>query len=295
MVILHVQTEMDHVGTSGCIFCSEKGSGEHIRRIVGNSDVINSLSNTSYITEVTNSIRKQVENYFSSYKSTRANKFIVYFQNFTNTYDTIENLKLKYDSALIDKRIVGIEVATRPDCINEEIVKLLHSYSQKYYVCVELGLQTSNDITGNLINRGYNTTDFENAVYLLRKYNIDIVSHIMVGLPNETIKDVMNTVKFINNFDIQGIKVHSTYIVKNTKLEEMYLNKQYIPISLEYYLNCLEMILTNLNPNIIIHRINGDAPKELLVAPEWNSHKKWVLNGIDKILREKDLWQGCKF
>lgn len=288
---------MDHVGTSGCIFCSEKGSGEHIRRIVGNSDVINSLSNTSYITEVTNSIRKQVKNYFSSYKSTRANKFIVYFQNFTNTYDTIENLKLKYDSALIliDKRIVGIEVATRPDCINEEIVKLLHSYSQKYYVCVELGLQTSNDITGNLINRGYNTTDFENAVHLLRKYNIDIVSHIMVGLPNETIKDVMNTVKFINNFDIQGIKVHSTYIVKNTKLEEMYLNKQYISISLEYYLNCLEMILTNLNPNIIIHRINGDAPKELLVAPEWNSHKKWVLNGIDKILREKNLWQGCKF
>ena len=286
---------MDHVGTSGCIFCSEKGSGEHIRRIAGNSDVINNLSNTSYITEVTNSIRKQVENYFNSYKSTRANKFIVYFQNFTNTYDTIENLKLKYDSALIDKRIVGIEVATRPDCINEEIVKLLHSYSQKYYVCVELGLQTSTNITGNLINRGYNTTDFEKAVHLLRKYNIDIVSHIMVGLPNETIKDVMNTVKFINNFDIQGIKIHSTYIVKNTKLEEMYLNKQYMPISLEYYLNCLEMILTNLNPNIIIHRINGDAPKELLVAPEWNSHKKWVLNGIDKILREKDLWQGCKF
>ena len=146
-----------------------------------------------------------------------------------------------------------------------------------------------------MINRGYNTTDFEKAVHLLSKYNINIVSHIMVGLPNETIKDVMNTVKFINNFDIQGIKVHSTYIVKNTKLEEMYLNKQYIPISLEYYLNCLEMILTNLNPNIIIHRINGDAPKELLVAPEWNSHKKWVLNGIDKILREKDLWQGCKF
>lgn len=286
---------MDHVGTSGCIFCSEKGSGEHIRRIAGNSDVINNLSNTSYITEVTNSIRKQVENYFNSYKSTRANKFIVYFQNFTNTYDTIENLKLKYDSALIDKRIVGIEVATRPDCINEEIVKLLHSYSQKYYVCVELGLQTSTNITGNLINRGYNTTDFKKAVHLLRKYNINIVSHIMVGLPNETIKDVMNTVKFINNFDIQGIKIHSTYIVKNTKLEEMYLNKQYMPISLEYYLNCLEMILTNLNPNIIIHRINGDAPKELLVAPEWNSHKKWVLNGIDKILREKDLWQGCKF
>ena len=123
------------VGTSGCIFCSEKGSGEHLDSSV--------------------SIKNQVIDFFNSYKSERANKFIVYFQNFSNTYDTIENLKKKYDSALIDDRIVGLEVATRPDCINEDIVKLLKSYSEKYYVFVELGLQTSNDKTAKLINRGY--------------------------------------------------------------------------------------------------------------------------------------------
>ena len=304
------------ISTKGCIFCSEKGSGEHIARINGNADILHNLShidsaildstnsinkdfthittNSVYINQVCNSISSQVKNYFQSYKSERANKFIAYFQNFTNTYDTIENLKLKYDSALIDSRIVGLEIATRPDCINEEIVKLLSSYKNNYYVCIELGLQTSNDITGNLINRGYNTKDFESAVNLLNKYNIDVVSHIMVGLPNETIADIINTTNFINQFNLQGIKIHSTYVIKNTKLENMYLFNKYKTISLEYYLNCLEYIITHINSNIVIHRLSGDAPKELLVAPDWNSHKKWVLNGIDKILREKNLWQGCK-
>ena len=116
----------------------------------------------------------------------------------------------------------------------------------------------------------------------------------MVGLPNETIADIINTTNLINQFNIQGIKIHSTYVIKNTKLENMYLFNKYKTISLEYYLNCLEYIITHINPNIVIHRLSGDAPKELLVAPDWNSHKKWVLNGIDKILREKNLWQGCK-
>ena len=159
------------IGTSGCIFCSEIGSGEHI------------LCN--HIEDDVTSIQKQVKAYFSSYKATRANKFIAYFQNFTNTYDTLANLKAKYDAALIDEHIVGLEIATRPDCINEDIVKLIKSYSDKYYVCVELGLQTSNDETGKLVCRGYNSLDFSNADLLLNKYNIDVVAHIMVGLPGE--------------------------------------------------------------------------------------------------------------
>lgn len=260
---------------SGCIFCSSKGSGEHIN---SNQD-----------------ISKQVTNYFKSYKATRANKFIIYFQNFTNTYDNIENLKKKYDSALIDKRIVGLSIATRPDCINEDIVKLLKSYTDKYYVCVELGLQTSNEETGTLINRRYTNKDFSNAVTLLNKYNIDIISHIMVGLPNETFEDIENTVNFINNHNIQGLKIHSTYVVKNTKLAEMYLSGIYTPISLEYYLNTATYILTHISPNIVIHRVSGDSPKDLLLAPEWNLHKKWILNGLDKLMKEKDLWQGKEY
>ena len=260
---------------NGCIFCSGKGSGEHI----------NSSQN----------IEDQIRNYFESYKATRANKFLAYFQNFTNTYDTIENLRNKYNSALIDKRIVGLSIATRPDCINEDIVKLLKSYTDKYYVSVELGLQTSNEETGNLINRKYTNKDFSVAVALLNKYNIDVITHIMVGLPNETFEDIQNTVNFINNHNIQGLKIHSTYVVKNTKLADMYLSGTYTPISLEYFLNTTAYILTHISQDIVIHRVSGDSPKDLLLAPSWNLHKKWILNGLDKLMKEKDLWQGKKY
>ena len=268
------------LSTKGCIFCSEKGSGELIACANGNNQ----------ITKITN----QVKNYFSSYRSERANKFIAYFQNFTNTYDTLENLKAKYDAALIDDRIVGLEVATRPDCINEEIVKLLKSYTNKYYVCVELGLQTSNDETDKIINRGYNSNQFTQAVNLLNKYNIDVVTHVMVGLPGENFDDIKNTIEFINRHNIQGIKIHSTYVVKNTKLADMYLKGLYTPITLDYYLEALTYIITHISPDIVIHRISGDSPKDLLLAPEWNLHKKWVLNGFDKIMRDQDLYQGQK-
>ena len=259
----------------GCIFCSEKGSGEHIK--------------------IANNISQQVKNYFNSYKAERANKFIVYFQNFTNTYDSIENLKAKYNAALIDDRIVGISIATRPDCINEEIVKLLKSYSDKYYVSVELGLQTANEKIGKLINRCYTNIDFTNAVNLLNKYSIDIVTHIMIGLTTESEQDIRDTVNFLNKHNIQGLKIHSCYIVKNTKLEELYNADLYTPLELDYYLNSCAYVLTHINPNIIIHRVSGDAPKDLLIAPQWNLHKKWIINGLDKLLNERDLWQGMYY
>jgi len=261
-------------GYGGCAFCSERGSGEHI---------------------IPDKISNQVKNYFTSYKAERANKFIAYFQNFTNTYDSIENLKMKYDAALIDDRIVALAIATRPDCISEDVCKLLKSYSEKYYVWVELGLQTSNENTGKVINRGYTNEQFSNAVSLLNKYNIDVVTHIMVGLPGENFDDIKNTVEFINNHSIQGLKIHSTYVVKNTRLADMYFNGTYTPISLEYYLDCASYILTHISPDIVIHRVSGDAPKGLLIAPDWNLHKKWIINGLDKLLRDKDLYQGMDY
>ena len=262
------------VGYGGCAFCSERGSGEHI---------------------VPDKISNQVKNYFTSYKAERANKFIAYFQNFTNTYDSIENLKMKYDAALIDDRIVALAIATRPDCISEDVCKLLKSYSERYYVWVELGLQTSNENTGKIINRCYTDEQFSAAVSLLNKYNIDVVTHIMVGLPGENFDDIKNTVNFINNHSIQGLKIHSTYVVKNTRLADMYFNGKYTPISLEYYLDCASYILTHISPDIIIHRVSGDAPKDLLIAPDWNLHKKWIINGLDKLLRDKDLYQGMDY
>lgn len=259
-------------GYGGCIYCSEKGSGE----------LINNCGD----------IEKQVKHYFTTYKAERANKFIVYFQNFTNTYDTIENLKKKYDSALIDDRIIGLEVGTRPDCINEDVAMLLKSYKDKYYVCVELGLQTSSNEIGKIINRGYTSKQFTQAVKILNKYNIDVVAHIMVGLPNETKKDIENTVNFINSHKLQGVKIHSTYVVENTKLADMYKKGEYKALDLDDYLETLIDIITHLKPELIIYRISGDAPKDILLAPYWNKHKMWILHGFEKRFRARNLWQG---
>ena len=261
------------LSSSGCIFCSEKGAGELIK--------FSKLH-----------ISEQVNNFLNSYRGMRANKFIVYFQNFTNTYDSLENLKEKYDAALVSDKIVGISIATRPDCITEDIAKLIASYADKYDVSVELGLQTSNDNIGRIINRYYTTTQFKTAVNILRKYNIEIITHMMIGLPKESFVDIKDTVKFINNHDIQGLKIHSTYIVKNTVLASMYYNKEYEPITLDYYLDALTYVITHVRPDLIIHRISGDAPKDLLVAPKWNLHKKWILNGFAKRLKDENLWQG---
>ncbi len=270
------------ISKNGCIFCSERGSGDHIKFAPHENNFEENIS-------------LQVQNYFKSYKAERANKFIAYFQNFTNTFAPVDVLKKKYDSALIDDRIAALAVATRPDCIDEEICKLLKSYSNKYYVWVELGLQTSNDMTGKLINRGYSSDQFSRAVGLLNKYNIDVVTHIMVGLPGESFEDLKNTVDFINLHNIQGLKIHCTYVVDNTVLADMLRNGKYSPITLEYYLDCVSYVLTHISPNIVIHKVSGDAPKNLLIAPSWNSHKKWIINELDKLLRERDLWQGMYY
>ena len=262
----------NRINSTGCIFCSERGSGDHLKS--------------------TQNISDQVKNHLNSYKGERANKFIAYFQNFTNTFAPIDILKEKYDSALIDERIVALAIATRPDCINEEVCQLLKSYTDKYYVWVELGLQTSNNTVGELINRGYSSEQFTTAVTLLNKYNIDVITHIMIGLPGENFEDLKNTVNFINSHDIQGLKIHCTYVVENTVLADMLKTDKYVPITLEYYLECVTYVLTHISPDIVIHRVSGDAPKDILIAPHWNSHKKWIINGLDKILREQDLWQG---
>ena len=257
-------------GTGGCIFCSEKGSGDHLEEI---------------------SIKKQVENGLK-YKQNRANKFIVYFQNYSNNYDSINKLRNKYNQALISDKIVCLEIATRPDCINVKICELLLEFKKKIDVVVELGLQTASDKTGEIINRKYSLKDFENAVKLLNKFEIECVAHIMVGLPYEKHEDIENTVCFLNTQQIQGIKIHSTYIVKGTELAKLYKEKIYKPLELEEYIKEACYIISNLKPQIVIHKISGDCPKDLLVAPGWNLHKKWIINGIEKYLNDNDLWQG---
>ena len=258
-------------GCGGCIFCGERGSGENTKRI---------------------DIEAQVKNHLNSYKGTRANKFIAYFQNFSNTYASVDVLREKYNSALIDDRIVALSVATRPDCINEDVAKLLAEYKEKYYVYVELGLQTSNEIVAEKFNRGYSNEEFIKAVKILNKFNIDVVAHIMVGLPYEQETDIKNTVDFINSQNIMGVKIHSTYIIKNTELENLYIDGKYNPITLEFYVDNVCKIISKLRPDIVICRITGDAPKDILVEPKWNARKKIILNEINKELEFRNIFQG---
>lgn len=260
-------------GYGGCIFCSEKGSGDNIVNKFG--------------------VKEQVEFFLNSYKAKRANKFIVYFQNFTNTYSSIDNLESIYNSALIDDRIVGIDIDTRPDEINEDVLKLLSKYKEKYYVVVELGLQTVNENTHKYINQNITNAEFMHAIELLNKYEIDVVVHIMIGLPNETHNDVINVVKFLSNINYQGIKIHSTYVVKNTVLEQLYLSNMYVPLDFDTYFNEVIYVLTHINKNVIVHRITGDPPKDIFVAPSWALHKKNVLNNVEKYFKKNNLEQGC--
>ena len=258
-------------GCGGCVFCGERGSGENTKRI---------------------NISEQVKNHLNSYKADRAQKFIAYFQNFSNTYDSVEVLRKRYNSALIDDRIVALAIATRPDCIDEKIVKMLEEYNKKYYVYVELGFQTSNENVAQKFNREYTNEEFVKAVKLLNKHNIDVVTHIMVGLPYEEENDIINTVQFINSLNIMGVKIHSTYVIKDTALEVLYKDGKYIPISLEYYVNTVCNIISHIRQDIVICRITVDATKDLLIEPKWNARKKIVLNAINKGLEEKNIYQG---
>lgn len=261
-------------GIGGCIFCGERGSGDLLNRI---------------------SIKEQVETFLSSYKGDRAEKFIVYFQNFTNTYADIDTLKYRYDSALIDERIVGIDIDTRPDCITEDVCKLLASYKEKYYVVVELGLQTSNEETHKKINQGITNKDFIYAISLLNRYKIDAIVHLMVGLPGENHTDILNTVSFLKDIKYSGIKIHSTYVLKDTKLEKMFRDGEYKPLTYDEYLDEVLYILTHISKDVVVHRITGDPPKDLLVEPLWALNKKTMLNSIEKIMEVEGLYQGCNY
>ena len=258
-------------GIGGCSFCGERGSGENTKSI---------------------DISAQVENHWNSYRGKRANKFIAYFQNFSSTYAPIKELKQKYDSALISDKIVALAIATRPDCITEEVCQLLKSYTKKYYVYVELGFQTANESVAEKFNRGYSNLEFVSAVEMLNRYDIDVITHIMVGLPYEEDDDCIKSVEFINNLPIMGVKIHSTYIIKNTELENLYNKGEYLPLRLEDYVDKVGEIISNLRKDIIICRTTGDAPKDILVEPKWNSHKKLVLNAINKALEERNIFQG---
>ncbi len=259
---------------NGCIFCSEKGSGD----FAGNVD---------------SSINKQIaDQIILLSKKWKSSTYIAYFQSYTNTYDTVQNLKKKYFEALSVKNVKGIAIATRPDCINEDIVKLLSQINEKTYLWVELGLQTIHENTAKLIRRGYELQVFNEAVKLLNKYNIKVVIHLILGLPGETRNDILESVKYISTKKIWGVKLHLLHILKNTDLEKFYYQTNFKILSQEEYVNLVCDCLELLPENIVIHRVTGDGKRSELIAPKWSLNKLQILNDIDYEFLRRNSYQG---
>lgn len=260
-------------GTGGCIFCSVSGSGDFAER---GKDIKVQLENA----------RKRIEN-----KLPPDCGFIAYFQSFTNTYAPVEILRSLFESALDTEGIDALSIATRPDCINAEKAALLAELNAKKPVFVELGLQTSNEETAHYINRCYPNSDFTKAVRLLRENGIEVIVHMIIGLPGETEKDILSTVKFISAHDVQGVKLQLLHVLKNTRLAET----DYTPLEKDEYYELLGKCLEHLRPDIIIHRLTGDGDKRQLIAPLWSADKHRVLNGFMRYMDEHDIVQGRKY
>ncbi|MDT8716741.1 TIGR01212 family radical SAM protein [Clostridium sp. 19966] len=265
------------ISRGGCIFCSERGSGD----FAGCRDF---------------SITKQFQDIkVMMNKKWKEGKYISYFQAYTNTYANVSILRKKYEEAIKQENVVGLAIATRPDCISDEIIELLKELQKKVYIWIELGLQTVNDEVANIINRGYKLEVFEKTLSRLRKANIDVVVHTIFGLPNEEKKDMLNTVKYLSERDIQGIKFHLLHVMKDTPLENFYDSGRLKLMSMEDYIATICDAIKLLREDIVVHRLTGDSPRALLVGPEW-SLKKWeVLNSIDKRLSENNWYQGLDF
>ncbi len=264
------------VGYGGCIYCSKTGSGE----FAGNIE--DSLED-QFI-----SIRDMMHNKWKDAK------YIGYFQARTNTYAPVEELKKRYEKILSMDNVIGLNIATRPDSISEECLDYLEELNKKTYLTVELGLQTIKEETSKLINRCHTLDCFTNMVKELRKRNIDVVVHIINGLPYETKEDMLNTVKYLNKLDIQGIKIHMLSITKDTPLEKMYQENKFHVLTKEEYIDIVINQLELLRPEIVIHRITGDPKLDELIEPSWLIKKFGVLNDIDKEMVRRDTYQGIK-
>lgn len=267
------------LGDKGCIFCSAGGSGDFA---------------APYKSSVTEQINGAIKGIRTSkqkkQKSLVCNKFIAYFQSYTNTYAPVEYLRDLFTEAISHPSIVALSIGTRPDCLSTEILDLLEELNQIKPVWVELGLQTIHDKTAAFIRRGYPLSVFNEAVSNLSKRNIDIIVHLILGLPFETNKDILESVRYIGTLPIQGIKLQLLHVLKGTDLAH-HLN-EFKVLSLEEYIDLVIQCLEQLPQNIVVHRITGDGPRDLLLEPLWSMQKKHVMNEINRNLKLRDTWQG---
>ena len=262
------------LGKCGCIFCSEGGSGD-------------------FAGDRTHPIHQQIEEQKARLSPKfPATHFIAYFQAYTNTYAPLSYLERIFTEAIEHEDIVGLSIGTRPDCLPDETLDLLSELNKKKPVTVELGLQTIHERTAAFIRRGYKLSCFEDAVQNLRKRQIEVIVHTILGLPGESEKDILETMQYLNGQDIQGIKLQLLHVLKGTDLAEDYVAGKFRVYEREEYLNLLIDCLEHLNPSIVIHRMTGDGPEKLLIAPLWASRKREVLNLLHHEMKVRNSWQG---
>ena len=262
-------------GYGGCIYCSKTGSGEFGGNI--NDDLITQF----------NKVKEVMDKKWHG-------KYIAYFQARSNTYAPVNILKERYETVLKLDNVIGLFIATRCDCITDECLDYLTNLNKRTYLTIELGLQTIHESTSKLINRGHTLKEFTDTVKRLRERNIDVVVHIINGLPYETKEMMLETVKFVNSLDIQGIKIHMLNIIKDTPLETLYNKEHFHVLTKEEYIDIVISELELLNSKIVIHRITADPDPKTLIEPTWLLKKTILLNDIDKEMKRRNTYQGIK-
>lgn len=275
-VPLDINSTCPNQASGGCIYCSNKS----VASISDNSlDILEQFENG----------RKIMEQKWPD------SLYIPYFQSGTNTYNDKNLVKGYVDKLLMIPKVVGIDIATRPDCLSDEWLDYLEELNKKTFLIVELGLQSSNDNTLRFINRGHDSKTFKDAVDKLHERNIFVVAHIINGLPYETKEDMINTIKFVNDCKVDGIKIHMLYIAKNTPLASLYEKNKFHILTREEYIDIVCSQLRLLNEDVVVMRITGDPLLNELVAPEWLIKKFMVLNGIDQEMVKRNIYQGDLF
>ena len=263
--------------TRGCIFCSAGGSGD----FAGDRSL---------------SVKEQLEQGKQLVsRKYNGSSYIAYFQAYTNTYASVSYLEKIFTETLADDEVKVLSIATRPDCLSPEILELLSRLNQIKPVWVELGLQTIHEETAAFIRRGYALDVFEKAVYDLKKIGVSVIVHTILYLPNETEDMMLETISYLNKLPINGIKLQLLHIIKGTDLASIYEESSFSLPSMEEYFKLLGKVLSHLRSDIVIHRLTGDGPKSLLIAPLWTGNKRLVLNTMQKYFKDADIWQGKEF
>ncbi|MEE1032247.1 MAG: TIGR01212 family radical SAM protein [Ruminococcus sp.] len=262
------------LGTRGCIFCSAGGSGD-------------------FAADACETIFNQIEQQKAMIcKKRPVAKFIAYFQAYTNTYAPVDYLRKIFTEAIDHPDIVALSIGTRPDCLGQDVLDLLSELNEIKPVWVELGLQTIHESTAIYIRRGYPLRCFETAVKELHQRKLTIIVHTILGLPGESASDVLETIQYLNTMPIDGIKMQLLHVLKNTDLADDYLAGKFQTLTQDEYLDLVISCLEHLSPDIVVHRVTGDGPKDLLISPLWSSAKRTVLNELHHCMKERNTWQG---